>query len=103
MKTFYPKGKSLNVGQVSEQLERWMKKGKVVEEDGMKIIDGHKIGLGTLLGSGNVAGEWLVKNVRVTEKARQKIEEAHGEIVELDETARGETKVENPSAGEGDA
>ena len=103
MKTFHPKGKSLNVGQVSEKLDYWMKNGKVVEEDGMKIIDGQKIGVATLLGAGEVKGEWVVKNVHVTEKARQKIEEANGEIVELNETAAGETTVDNPVAGEGDA
>lgn len=101
--TFHPKGKSLNVGQVSQQIEKWMKQGKVVEDDGMIVIDGNKLRLGTLLGSGVVSGEWMVKNVRVTEKARTKIEEANGEIVDEFETAGGETKVSDPSAGAGDA
>ncbi len=101
--TFHPKGKSLNVGQVSQQIEKWMKQGKVVEDDGMIVIDGNKLRLGTLLGSGVVSGEWMVKNVRVTEKARTKIEEANGEIVDTFETAGGEAKARDPSAGAGDA
>lgn len=101
--TFHPKGKALNVGQVSNQIEKWMKQGKVTQDDGMIVIDGMKVGVSTLLGSGDVKGEWMVKNVRVTEKARSKIEEANGEIVDKFETAGGETKVSDPSAGEGDA
>mgnify|MGYP001569582148 FL=1 len=87
---------------MSGQIEKWMKQGKVVEEDGMMIIDGKKVGLSTLLGSGEVKGEWLVKHVRVTEKARQKIEAANGEITDEFETANGETKVRDPGVGAGD-
>ena len=101
--TFHPKGKAVNVGQVSTQIDKWMKQGKVVEDDGMIVIDGMKIGIATLLGSGDVKGEWYVKNVRVTEKARTKIEEANGEIADQFETAGGEAKARDPSAGEGDA
>ncbi len=101
--TFHPKGKAVNVGQVSTQIDKWMKQGKVVEDDGMIVIDGSKIGISTLLGSGDVKGEWYVKNVRVTEKARTKIEEANGEIADQFETAGGEAKARDPSAGEGDA
>lgn len=101
--TFHPKGKAVNVGQVSNQIEKWMKQGKVVEDEGMIVIDGSKIGISTLLGSGDVKGEWYVKNVRVTEKARTKIEEANGEIADQFETAGGEAKARDPSAGEGDA
>lgn len=101
--TFHPKGKAVNVGQVSTQIDKWMKQGKVVEDDGMIVIDGSKIGISTLLGSGAVKGEWYVKNVRVTEKARTKIEEANGEIADQFETAGGEAKARDPSAGEGDA
>ncbi|MBM3281817.1 MAG: hypothetical protein FJY86_00555 [Candidatus Diapherotrites archaeon] len=103
MHSFHIKGKSLNVGQVSQQIEKWMKQGKVTQEDDMIVIDGAKVGLSTLLGSGDVKGEWYVKNVRVTEKARSKIEEANGEIADEYETAGGETKVRDPSAGAGDA
>ena len=101
--TFHPNGKAVNVGQVSTQIDKWMKQGKVVEDDGMIVIDGSKIGISTLLGSGDVKGEWYVKNVRVTEKARTKIEEANGEIADQFETAGGEAKARDPSAGEGDA
>lgn len=96
-----PKGKALNVGQITAHLDDWKKKGKIVEEDGMLVIDGDVLGISTLLGSGDVNGEWLVKNVRVSEKARQKIEAAEGEIDEGFESDEGEAKAADPTAGEG--
>ena len=99
---FYPKGKALNVGQVCEHLEEWKKKGRVTEEEGMIVIDGKKLGISTLLGAGLVTKELLVRNIRVSEKARAKIEAAEGEIQEDFNTEAGETHVDNPVPGEGD-
>ncbi len=97
-----PKGKALNVGQVCSQLKKWQKQGKVEEKEGMIVIDGKKLGITTLLGGGEVTHELLVRNLRVSEKARQKIEAAEGEIQEEFEAGTGETNIADPVTGEGD-
>ena len=101
-KPSHVKGKALNVGQLVSQLDAWKKQGKITQEEGMSVVDGQKIGVAKLLGSGEINQELFIRNMRVSEKARQKIEEANGEIEEAFETGTGETKVENPATGEGD-
>ncbi|MEK6970546.1 MAG: uL15m family ribosomal protein [archaeon] len=96
-----PQGKALNLEQVSEHLAEWIRKGKVIQTDGMWILDGKKVGIGKILGSGTAPSDLRIKRIMVTEKARQKIEESDGEIEEGPNTKGGETKVADPSAGDG--
>lgn len=102
-KPSHPKGKALNVGQLVAHLPEWKKQGKVTEEDGMMIIDGRKVGVAKLLGSGDVTQELFIRHMRVSEKARQKIEEANGEIEDAFDTGAGEAKANDPATGAGDA
>lgn len=94
-------GKALNLTQISEHMAEWMKKGKVEQADGMFVLDGTKVGIGKILGGGEAPSDLLIKNVKVTEKARQKIEDADGEIEDSFKSGGGETRVADPSAGDG--
>ncbi|MDP2666740.1 MAG: uL15m family ribosomal protein [Candidatus Diapherotrites archaeon] len=98
-----PKGKALNVGQVAAALPGWKEKGWVKEEEGMLIVDGRRVGISKLLGGGEIGIPIYVQHIRVSEKARTKIEGADGEIEEGFESGTGETKVADPVAGEGDS
>ncbi|MEK6902149.1 MAG: uL15 family ribosomal protein [archaeon] len=102
MNPMHLKGKALNVGQVSDQLNEWMRLGKVTQEDGMWVVDGKKVGIAKILGAGEATKGLYIQNIKVSEKARQKIEEAEGEIEEIFESTNGETKVADPAVGEGD-
>ena len=73
-----------------------------MEEEGALVVDGKIVGVSKLLGAGAVTRELYIRNMRVSEKARQKIEQANGEIEEGFESATGETKVGDPVPGEGD-
>jgi large subunit ribosomal protein L15 len=96
------KGQALNLNQLLEKIPKWVEQGKVAEENGQIVLDGKKIKAVKVLGAGKLDKELYIKNMRVSEKARKKIEEADGEIEETFETAGGEAKTENLSAGEAD-
>ena len=94
-----PKGKAVNVWQLVQSIPQWKKEGKVAMEDGRAIIDGKVLKIQTLLGGGKIAQEVLIRNMRVTEKARTKVEEANGEI-EDEFDAATEGKAGAASEGE---
>jgi large subunit ribosomal protein L15 len=97
------KGKALNITQLSENLPAWMKQGKVTQENGgLWVVDGRKVGVYKILGAGEAPKDLFIRHIKVSEKARQKIEEADGEVEETFNAAGGETKVNDPPAGERD-
>jgi large subunit ribosomal protein L15 len=96
-----PKGKALNLTQIAEHLEEWTKNGKIEQTNGMWVLDGKKIGIAKILGSGSAPSDLLIKQIKVSEKARQKIEDADGEIEDSFKSDGGETRVADPSAGDG--
>ncbi|MFH0970609.1 MAG: uL15 family ribosomal protein [Candidatus Diapherotrites archaeon] len=97
------KGIAINVSQLASYLPKWADQGKIVQEDGLWIIDGRKVGVSKLLGSGIVPENLYIRHIKVSEKARQKIEEAEGEIEDTFNADAGETKVNDPSLRDGDA
>jgi large subunit ribosomal protein L15 len=96
-----PKGKALNLTQLAEHLPMWIKQGKVSQTDGMWVVEGKKVGIGKILGGGDAPADLFIKKIKVSEKARQKIEDADGEIEEGFNAGAGETKVADPTTGDG--
>lgn len=85
-----PKGKALNLEQIMQELPKWKQQGKVVQEEGQWVIDGERLKIAKVLGSGSIASNLLFKNIAVTEKAREKIEAADGEVESEFERVTGE-------------
>ncbi len=85
-----PKGKALNLEQIMQELPKWKAQGKVVQEEGQWVIDGTRLKVAKVLGSGSIASNLLFKNIAVTEKAREKIEAADGEVESEFERVTGE-------------
>ena len=53
------------------------------KEDGKYVVDVIELGYEKVLGKGKVTIPMIVKAVEISEKAREKIEAAGGEVVEL--------------------
>ncbi|MEK6821218.1 MAG: uL15 family ribosomal protein [archaeon] len=94
-------GISINVSQLPSYLGKWKTQGKIVQENGLWIIDGRKVGVQKLLGAGEAPSDLFVRNIMVSEKARRKIEEADGEIEDNFNAGGGETRVSDPTSKDG--
>jgi large subunit ribosomal protein L15 len=90
--------KALNLEQVMQELPKWKRAGKVVQEEGKWVIDGERLKIGKVLGSGSVSANLLFRNLSVTEKAREKIESAKSEVESEFERVEGEGEGEEGNA-----
>ncbi len=72
----------INLDILSQKLDAWIKKEKTGKKSGLYIIDGKKIGFDKILGKGNINEKIRVVNMKVSKKAKQKIERAGGSIEE---------------------
>lgn len=89
-KTLKPKEKqpALSLMELEASIPAWEAEKKVAKEKGMVVIDGRQLGIGKILGKGEVGIKLAVRNAKVSKKARESIEAAGGEV----ETAQAEEK-----------
>jgi large subunit ribosomal protein L15 len=73
---------TMNVGELEESLEVLKRDGFATEESGMITVDLTKMGVDKLLGSGNLASPLQILVPETSERARNKVEEAGGAILE---------------------
>lgn len=90
------KGKALNLDQITQELSKWKAQGRVVEDEGKWVIDGERLKIAKVLGSGSIEPKLVFRNIRVSEKAKQKIESADGEVES--EFERMENEEDNAEA-----
>jgi large subunit ribosomal protein L15 len=77
------KATEINVGELAEQLDKWLKEGLAREESGKIVVDLAKLGYVKLLGRGSINRPVKVIVPEASERAIKKIEAAGGEVVVL--------------------
>ncbi len=75
------KGKSITLTELEIIIPKLLARKKIIEKNGAYLINYKKTGIGKILGSGQLKSKIIIKNIKVTEKAIQKIEQAGGEII----------------------
>lgn len=66
--------KVLNLGDLDALIPQWLAQKKCEKDSENKIVlDGKKIGITKLLGSGNTAYELVLKNISLSKKAEEKM------------------------------
>jgi large subunit ribosomal protein L15 len=77
-----PKQKSRvsTIAEIDAKLNEWQKKGLVQKQDAYLVVDGKKLGISKILGTGNTRQKLLVQNLSITEQAAKKIKAAGGKV-----------------------
>ncbi|KSW12375.1 50S ribosomal protein L15 [Pyrodictium occultum] len=78
--TYEVKINAINVGELSEKLDAWLREGKAREEEGRIVVDLASLGYNKLLGRGKITRPVKVIVPAATESAVRKIREAGGEV-----------------------
>jgi large subunit ribosomal protein L15 len=86
---------SINVGEIDSKIEKWIEQKKAERKNDLVVIDGKKIGIQKITGRGIIKEKILVKNVKLSEKARTTIEDADGEIEEAEKESETGKEEEN--------
>jgi len=73
---------TMNVGELEGILEKLERDGFATEENGMTTIDLTRFGIDKLLGSGDLVSPLQIVVQETSEKARIKVEETGGSILE---------------------
>ncbi len=70
-----PKPNAINLRDLDVLLPQWIEE-KLVEKnkDGQFVVDGKKVGIQKILGSGQIENEYVFVNIKLTKKATDKIE-----------------------------
>jgi len=85
--------KAINLQTIEAKKDAWLKKGLLTKEEDYIVIDGKKIGFDKILSKGRISFKAVVRNMQVTENAREKIEQMEGGIEEKTEKEKGESNV----------
>ncbi len=80
-----PKGIAVNLEYFEEKMDRLLAKKLVEEQGGFLVVDGKKLGIAKILGKGHAGKKMHLKNLAVSEKAKEKIQAAGGKIEGLEE------------------
>lgn len=79
----------INIGEISERIDKLLEKGVAVREEGMIKVDVKKMGFDKVLGAGRIEAKLHVLAPKFTKKAAEKIEKAGGKVTVI-EVQRGE-------------
>jgi large subunit ribosomal protein L15 len=90
MKAKPKKNDAVNVGELDGLINEWMKNELVQKENDYYVIDGRILKIAKILGKGTPKNKYLLKNVRVTNSARKKLEASGSKIEEVEKA--GEVK-----------
>lgn len=74
------KGISVNLSWLEEKMDNLVKKELVKKEGDAFVIDGSVLGIWKILGAGTINKRLLIRNVKLSEQAKEKILEADGKI-----------------------
>ncbi len=77
------RGEVLTIEQFSRKLPQWLEEKKVAMQGKHVVVDGKAVGLKKLLSQGTISTAVQLKNIQLSEKAKQKIEQAGGTAAEL--------------------
>ncbi|MFH0715170.1 MAG: uL15 family ribosomal protein [Candidatus Diapherotrites archaeon] len=80
LKPKFAGGETVNLDFVQKNLQKWVAEKKVEEKDEVFELDGKKLGIRKILSSGKIEEAIALKGIQVSAKAREKIEEAGGEV-----------------------
>ena len=70
----------INIKTIEDSLKSWLAKKKIEEKEGTFIIDLSKLGYDKLLGTGNPINKLQIAVKSASEKAKEKIAQAGGEV-----------------------
>lgn len=73
--------KTINIGDIQENLEKLKKQGKIEEKNNEFIIDIKKLGYDKVLGKGKLTKKLIITAQFFSEKAIKKIEKAGGKAI----------------------
>ena len=62
----------MNLEEISINLQKWIESGKAKKQDGMVVIDCVELGIGKVLGKGQVFEKLKIVNGKVSKQAEQK-------------------------------
>ncbi len=93
--------RALNIDQLMQIMPKLLASKKVTAENGLLVVDGEKISIDKLLSNGALTEKILVRNMKASKKAIEKIEKAEGifEVSEED-NAEEEANEEKEFSGE---
>jgi large subunit ribosomal protein L15 len=75
----------INVGEVAEKLDEWLRSGVAYQEGGKIVVNLAELGYNTLLGRGRIDKPVKIIVPRATERAVEKVKAAGGEVVTFSE------------------
>ena len=73
---------ALDIGEIDQMADDLVATGKAAVEGDVIVIDAGQIGIDKILGGGQVTKKMNISALSVTDRARQKIEENGGQILE---------------------
>ncbi len=79
------KVRAINIDQLMQLMPRLLEKGKASKEQGMIVVDGRKVGFDKLLSNGSLKEKVLLRNMKASKKAAEKVMKAQGKIEGLEE------------------
>jgi large subunit ribosomal protein L15 len=77
-----PRNKSINLGELNELLDKLVEKGKIVLKENVYVIDGKNFPFSKITSRGEILKPIEVKGVKLSQRAREKIMQSNGKIVE---------------------
>jgi len=80
-----PEAKIINLNEIDERLDEWLKAGYAKIVDDKIEVDLLKLGYNKVLGEGNISRPVVIKALSFTKKAIQKITQAGGQAVKVAE------------------
>jgi len=76
---------AVNIDQLMQQMPKLVASGKVLKESGLLVVDGKKTGIDKLLSAGSLEEKLLVRNMKASKKAVEKLEKAGGKFEKWEE------------------
>ncbi len=74
-----------NISMIDKHLDKFLEEGLIKKEGKYFVIDGDNFPFDKLLGSGQVNNKYLVKNMKLSKKAKEKIVDVGGKIEESED------------------
>lgn len=81
---------AINIEEIPRNIPEWEKQGLLEKTGKGFLLDGKKIRVSKIIGRGTASFPIFLKNVSVSAKAKKKIEQAGGKILETEEEEKAE-------------
>nr|AJS11819.1 50S ribosomal protein L15P [uncultured archaeon] len=86
------KQKALNLEELERRIPEWIEEKKASREANGVIIDGKKTGFFKILSEGSINEKIILKNLKASKKAAEKIQKAGGMVESKEKQKKKETK-----------